>query len=115
MSGYVLDDLALVAGLTDKGEEHHRRELSRLLISAVDRGPSIAVPAMCLAHAALFRPAIIDHLADLVAAPSTGPGRAGGPVPDSEEDHQKFVPSGEVAGGCVRGAHPAHLGGRGGS
>lgn len=31
MTGYVLDDLALSAGLTGTGDEHHRREFSRLI------------------------------------------------------------------------------------
>lgn len=72
MSGYVLDDLALVAGLTTDGEEHHRRELSRLLIAAIDRGPTIAVPALCLATAAVRRPAMAAHLAELVTGGPPG-------------------------------------------
>ena len=72
MSGYVLDDLALIAGLTTDGEEHHRRELSRLLTAAIDRGPTIAVPALCLATAAVRRPAIADHLAELVTGGPPG-------------------------------------------
>ncbi|WP_322780504.1 hypothetical protein [Frankia sp. Cas4] len=46
MSGYVLDDLALSAGLAGTGSEHHRRELSRLLRGAIDGGAQsrIAIP-----------------------------------------------------------------------
>lgn len=72
MSGYVLDELALIAGLTTDGAEHHRRELSRLLIAAIDCGPTVAVPALCLATAALRRPAIIEHVAELVAGGPPG-------------------------------------------
>ena len=52
-----------------------RRELSQLLTAATDRGPTIAVPALCLATAAIRRPAIADHLADLVTGgpPSPAP------------------------------------------
>jgi hypothetical protein len=38
VTGYVLDDLALIAGLAGTGSEHHRRELSRLLHGAIDGG-----------------------------------------------------------------------------
>ncbi|WP_239313389.1 MULTISPECIES: hypothetical protein [unclassified Frankia] len=72
MSGYVLDDLALIAGLTDDGAEHHRRELSRLLAAAIDRRPAIAIPALCLASAAVRRPAIAGHLAELVTGGPIG-------------------------------------------
>jgi hypothetical protein len=72
VSGYVLDDLALIAGLTADGDEHHRRELSRLLIAAVNRGPFIAVPALCLTTAAVRRPAIAGHLAELVTGGPPG-------------------------------------------
>jgi hypothetical protein len=68
MSGYVLDDLALSAGLAGAGSEHHRRELSRLLRGAIDGGPRLDVPAMCLAAAATLRPAIAGYLADILAA-----------------------------------------------
>jgi len=64
-----------------------------LLISAVDRGPSIAVPALCLASAALFRPAIIDHLADLVAS-----------GPPSAIEIVSLTRTGEVA--RLRAEHP---------
>jgi hypothetical protein len=72
MSGYVLDDLALIAGLTDEGAEPHRRELSRLLVAAIGHGPTIAVPALCLAAAAVRRPAVAAHLADLVTGGPAG-------------------------------------------
>lgn len=67
MTGYVLDDLALTAGLDEPGEEHHRREFSRLLRDAIDGGPSLAIPALCLASAVAVRSAIADHLAAIVA------------------------------------------------
>jgi len=68
VSGYVLDDLALIAGLAGTGSEHHRRELSRLLHGAIDGGPALEVPAFCLTAAALVRPVLFDHLADILAA-----------------------------------------------
>lgn len=68
MSGYVLDDFALSAGLAGTGSEHHRRELSRLLRGAIDGGPRLDVPALCLAAVAALRPALANHLADIVAA-----------------------------------------------
>jgi hypothetical protein len=72
VSGYVLDDLALIAGLTSAGAEHHRRELSRLLIAAIDHGPGVAVPALCLTAAVVRRPAIAGHLAELVTGGPPG-------------------------------------------
>jgi hypothetical protein len=68
VSGYVLDDLALSAGLAGIGNEHHRREVSRLLRGAIDGGPRLDVPALCLTAATAMRPALADHLADIVAA-----------------------------------------------
>lgn len=68
MTGYVLDDSALVAGLGDAGEEHHRREFSRLLRDVIDGGPSLMIPALCLAHAAAARSSIADHIATIIAA-----------------------------------------------
>jgi hypothetical protein len=67
VNGYVLDDLALSAGLAGAGNEHHRREISRLLRDAIERGPSLDVPALCLAAAAALRPAVADHFADIIA------------------------------------------------
>jgi hypothetical protein len=64
---YVLDDLAVVAGLGEHGTEHHRREFARLLVGAVDGGLAVACPAICLAIAGQTRPAIVAHLAQLVA------------------------------------------------
>jgi hypothetical protein len=72
VSGYVLDHHAVVAGLAGTGSEHHRREVSRLLASAVEGGPTVVVPALCLAVTARVRPAVVGHLADLIA--STRPG-----------------------------------------
>jgi hypothetical protein len=45
VTGYVLDDLVLTAGLAGTGREHHRRELSRLLHGAIAGGPTLDVPA----------------------------------------------------------------------
>jgi hypothetical protein len=70
--GYVLDDLVLTAGLAGTGREHHRRELSRLLHGAIAGGPALDIPACCLAAAALIRPALADHLADILAAAPPG-------------------------------------------
>jgi hypothetical protein len=72
VSGYVLDDLALSAGLAGTGSEHHRRELSRLLRGAIDGGPSLDVPALRLAEATATRPALAGHLADLIAVAPAG-------------------------------------------
>ena len=65
MTGYVLDDAAIVAGLGD-GTEAQRRELSRLIHDTLDGGPALHLPALCLAAAATIRPAIADHVAWLV-------------------------------------------------
>jgi hypothetical protein len=65
VSGYILDDLALIAGLAGTGSEHHRRELSRLVHGAIDGGLALDVPAFCLTTASVARPALADHLADL--------------------------------------------------
>ncbi len=72
MSGYVLDDLALLVGLTGEGAEHDRRELSRLLVAAIGGGPALAVPALCLCAAVVHRPEVADHLAELVVAGPAG-------------------------------------------
>jgi hypothetical protein len=66
MTGYVLDELALTAGLA-AGSEHHRREFSRLLSGAIDGGPGLDLPALCLAEATAGRPAIGGHVAELIA------------------------------------------------
>ncbi|WP_239376379.1 hypothetical protein [Frankia sp. Cj5] len=68
----VLDDLVLSAGLAGTGNEHHRRELSRLLRGAIDGGPALDVPALCLAEVTAARPALAGHLADIIAAALTG-------------------------------------------
>jgi hypothetical protein len=67
VSGYVLDHLALTAGLTGAGSEHERREFSRVLQAALEGGPTIAVPAVCLATTAGVGPAVVGHLAELLA------------------------------------------------
>ncbi|MBE1485672.1 hypothetical protein [Plantactinospora soyae] len=72
MTGYILDDLALSTGLTPVGSEHHRRELSRLLRAAIDGGPTLDVPALCLTEAATSRQALAGHLAELIAAAPPG-------------------------------------------
>jgi hypothetical protein len=72
VSGYVLDDLALVAGLSATAREHHRRELSRMIHQAAEGGPVLDVPALCLTEATTARRSIAEHVADLVA--TTPPG-----------------------------------------
>lgn len=72
MIGYIVDDLALIAGLTGISQEHHRREVSRLVHGAVQGGPVIEVPACCLAAAAVVRPALAGHMAELVAEAPPG-------------------------------------------
>ena len=72
MSGYVLDDLALTAGLAGGGSERHRREFSRLVSGAIDGGPAINLPALCLAAVTALRPAVIGHLAELIAHAPAG-------------------------------------------
>ena len=72
MSGYVIDDLALAAGLAGTGTEHDRRELSRLIADAVRGGPGLHVPALCAWEAEHVRPGIVDHVVGLVAAAPPG-------------------------------------------
>jgi len=72
VTGYVLDHWALTAGLAGAGSEHHRRELSRLLRGAIDGGPILAVPALCLTAATALRPTIADHLAEIIVAAPPG-------------------------------------------
>jgi hypothetical protein len=72
MTSYVVDHTALIAGLAGFGTESERREMSRLLVDAIDGGPPLAVPAACLAVAAAVRPALLDHLAGLLAEASPG-------------------------------------------
>jgi hypothetical protein len=72
VSGYILDDLALSAGLVGTGTEYHRREVSRLLHAAVEGGPTLDIPALCLSAAAAARPALAGHLADIVAGAPAG-------------------------------------------
>ncbi|HET8684125.1 MAG TPA: hypothetical protein VFM54_19965 [Micromonosporaceae bacterium] len=72
MSGYVLDELALVGGLAGAGSEHQRRELSRLLRGAIEGGPALDIPALCLSAAAAVRPTIADHVAEIVVAVPAG-------------------------------------------
>lgn len=71
MTGYVVDDAAIVAGLGD-GTEAQRRELSRLIHDTLDGGPPLHLPALCLAAAATVRPDIADHVAWLVTDASNG-------------------------------------------
>jgi hypothetical protein len=72
VSGYVLDHHAVIAGLAGTGSEHHRREVSRILTSAIDGGPAVAIPALCLAVTAGVRLAVIGHVADLIASTGFG-------------------------------------------
>jgi hypothetical protein len=72
VSGYILDDLALGAGLAGAGSEHHRRELSRLLHAAIEGGPTLDIPALCLSAATADRSALSGHLAEIVAAAPPG-------------------------------------------
>ena len=62
MTGYVLDDLALIGGLAEAGNEHYRRELSRLWHGAIDGGPTLDLPALCLTAACVVRPAVAERL-----------------------------------------------------
>jgi hypothetical protein len=70
--GYVLDDLALVAGLVGSAGEHHRRGLAWLIDDAVNGGPLLDVPALCLTEATTARRSIGEHVADLVASAPPG-------------------------------------------
>jgi hypothetical protein len=70
--GYVLDDLALVAGLGGTGTDHHRRELSRMIHRAATGGPVLDVPALCLTEATTARRSIAEHVADLVVSSPPG-------------------------------------------
>jgi hypothetical protein len=72
VSGYVLDHHAVIAGLAGTASEHHRPEVSCLLSAAIDGGPQVAIPAVCLAATAATRPAVTGHLADLVASIGRG-------------------------------------------
>lgn len=69
MHGYVLDDLALQAGLT--GDKRHHRELSRLPHDAIGEGTRLVVPARPHAAAEHRQPLVI-HLADIIAAAPPG-------------------------------------------
>ncbi|GAA4448058.1 hypothetical protein [Phytohabitans houttuyneae] len=71
-TGFVLDDLALVAGLTGTAGEHPRRGLSWLIHSAVVGGSKLDVPALCLAEATTAHHSIAAHVADLVASAPPG-------------------------------------------
>ncbi|MDQ7907289.1 hypothetical protein RB614_22495 [Phytohabitans sp. ZYX-F-186] len=72
MTGYILDDLALVAGLAATAGEHERREMSLLIHDAIHGGPPLDVPALCLSEAATARRSIGGHVADLVASAPSG-------------------------------------------
>jgi hypothetical protein len=66
VTGYVVDDSALVVGLSSAGTGQERREFSRLIAGAYSGGPGLDVPAMCLIEAAKWRGEIVEHVADLV-------------------------------------------------
>jgi len=87
VTAYVLDHHAVIAGLAGTGSEHHRREVSRLLVAAIEGDPRIAVPALCLAATAAARPPVAGHLADLIAGADpdviTVPGLERTPVLDA--------------------------------
>lgn len=72
MNGYILDHLTLSAGLAATGSEHQRRETSHLLHAAVDGGPPLVVPALCLAETGGQRPAVAGHLVALVTDAPAG-------------------------------------------
>lgn len=42
--------------------------MSRLLRGAIEGGPTLDIPALCLSAAAMVRPTIADHVAEIVAA-----------------------------------------------
>jgi hypothetical protein len=71
-SGYVIDDLSLIAGLVGTGSEYQRREMSRLLRDARFGGPPVHIPALCLTEAAVVRPMVAGHVAELVASMPPG-------------------------------------------
>jgi hypothetical protein len=83
LTGYVIDDAAVIAGLA-AGAEAQRRELSRLLHSAYDGGPSLHIPALCLVAVAGLQPSLADHIAILVTEAANGvvdiPGLAAGQI-----------------------------------
>jgi hypothetical protein len=72
VNGYVLDDLALDVGLTVAGDEHQRREFSRLVIDAIAGGPRLDVPALCLAAADALRRGIAEYVAEMVVDAPVG-------------------------------------------
>jgi hypothetical protein len=73
VSGAVLDDLALAAGLAGTGTEHERHRMSwRLHTATQASGPSLILPALCLAAVTGIRPAVADHIAALVASAPAG-------------------------------------------
>jgi len=72
VTGYIVDDAALVAGL-GAGTESQRRELSRFVDGALDGGPHLHITALGLAAAVIVRPAIADHVAMLVTSGPAGP------------------------------------------
>jgi hypothetical protein len=73
VSGAVLDDLALAAGLGGTGTEHERHRISwRLHTATQGSGPSLILPALCLAAVTGIRPAAADHIAALVATAPPG-------------------------------------------
>lgn len=86
MSGYVLDDLALVAGLSNLAGEQPRRGMSWLIHAAVSEGRALDVPALCLAEAATARRSIAAHVADLVASAPPGTVAVGALVRDADLD-----------------------------
>jgi hypothetical protein len=107
VSGYILDDVALSAGLAGHGSEHHRRELSRLLHAAIEGGPTLDIPALCLNMATTTRPALSGHLADIIAAAPAGAIDICGLTRTDHLDTLRGPPSARV-GAHPRGSPRAH-------
>ena len=73
MSGAVLDDLALAAGLGGTGTGHEQQRFSwRLHTATAGDGPALILPALCVATVAGIRAAVTDHIAALVATAALG-------------------------------------------
>jgi hypothetical protein len=68
----ILDHTALAAGLGLDSPPTARQALSQLLHAAVEGGPRLIVPALCLAAAASERAGLAEHLAALLAQAPPG-------------------------------------------
>jgi hypothetical protein len=98
---YVLDHMALTAGLTVHGSERHRREMSRLLHDALEGGPTLAVPAVCLAASTA---SVAAHTAAAAVAEAAASAASPGTVAVMAEA------AAAVAGGGARAHLAAHIG-----